>query len=54
VTASVPSVEDLRRTAEAQGVTPSDADLERVRAFLAVLLPAFEDLERIVPPDAAP
>jgi hypothetical protein len=48
-----PSPAELRRIAEAQGVTPTDEDLEAVRAFLAVLLPAFEELERLVPPRAA-
>jgi hypothetical protein len=47
-----PSPAELRRIAEAQGVTPTDEDLEAVRAFLAVLLPAFEELDRLVPPRA--
>jgi hypothetical protein len=41
---------ELRRVAEAQGVTPTDEDLEAVLAFLAVLEPAFEELERLTPP----
>ena len=44
---------ELRRLAEAQGVTPTDEDLEAVRAFLAVLLPAFEELQRLAPPRPA-
>ena len=48
-----PSPAELRRIAEAQGVTPTDEDLEAVRAFLVVLLPAFEELERLVPPRAS-
>jgi hypothetical protein len=48
-----PSRAELRRIAEEQGVTPTDEDLEAVRAFLAVLLPAFEELERLAPPAAA-
>jgi hypothetical protein len=37
-----------------QGVEPTDEDLERVQAFLAVLLPAFEELERIVQAETVP
>lgn len=51
--AAPPTPAELRRVAETQGVTPTDGDLEAVRAFLAVLLPAFEELERLVPPRAA-
>jgi hypothetical protein len=40
---------ELRRIAEAQGVTPTDEDLEAVLAFLAVLAPAFEELQRLAP-----
>jgi hypothetical protein len=52
--AATPSLAELRRLAEAQGVAPTDDDLEAVRAFLRVLLPAFEDLERLVPPGTVP
>jgi hypothetical protein len=52
--AATPSLGELRRLAEAQGVAPSDEDLEAVRAFLAVLLPAFEELEQLVPPGTPP
>jgi hypothetical protein len=52
--AATPSLAELRRRAEAQGVAPSDEDLEAVGAFLAVLLPAFEELEAIVPPGTPP
>ena len=52
--ASIPSLAELRTLVEAQGVTPTDADLEAVRAFLEVLLPAFEELEGLVPPGTAP
>lgn len=51
--AEPPSPAELRRVVETQGVTPTDEDLEAVGAFLAVLLPAFEELERLVPPRAA-
>ena len=48
------SQEELRATARAQGVDPSDADLEAVGAFLATILPALRELEdetdRTVPP----
>jgi hypothetical protein len=50
--AELPSPAELRRIAEQQGVTPTEEDLEAVRAFLAVLVPAFEELERLVPPRA--
>jgi hypothetical protein len=52
--ASVPSIDDLRAEAGVQGVEPTDEDLERVQAFLAVLLPAFEELERIVQAETVP
>jgi hypothetical protein len=52
--AATPSLGELRRLAEAQGVTPTDEDLEAVRSFLDVILPAFEELERIVPPGTPP
>ena len=45
--AEPPSPAELRRIAETHGVTPTDEDLEAVRGFLAVLLPAFEELERL-------
>jgi hypothetical protein len=41
---------ELRRVAETEGVTPTDEDLEAVLAFLAVLVPAFEELQRLTPP----
>ena len=47
---AAPSSAELRRLAESQGVRPTDEDLEAVRAFLGVLLPAFEELERLAPP----
>jgi hypothetical protein len=52
--ASVPSPAELRALVEAQGVTPTDRDLEAVRAFLEILLPAWEELERSIPPDTVP
>jgi len=47
--AATPSPAELRQIAERQGVASTDED---VRAFLAILLPAFEELERLVPPPA--
>ena len=52
--AEPPSPAELRRIAETHGVTPTEEDLEAVRGFLAVLLPAFEELVRLAPPPAAP
>lgn len=52
--AATPSLGELRRLAEARGVAPSDEDLEAVSAFLAVLLPAFAELEQLVPPGTPP
>ena len=49
-----PSVETLRALLAAQGVHPSGEDLAGVQGFLAVLLPAFAELERRVPPDTVP
>ena len=49
-----PSLDALRAQAGMIGVEPSDEDLERVRAFLSVLLPAFAELERVVPADLPP
>ncbi|HSK17443.1 MAG TPA: hypothetical protein VK915_14905 [Gaiellaceae bacterium] len=52
--APIPQLEELRQLAGRQGVTPTDEDLEAVRGFLAVLLPAFEELEALVPPGTPP
>ena len=48
------SLDDLRRLAASRGVEPSDEDLEGIRAFLEVLLPALEEIERSLPQDAVP
>ena len=50
----VPSIEELRRQAHAQGIHPGDEDLERVQGFLTVLFPQFAELERLVPPEVVP
>ena len=52
--ASTPSLAELRTLVERQGVTPTDADLEAVRAFLEVLLPAWREVERLIPPGTVP
>jgi hypothetical protein len=44
----------LRALCEGQGVAPEDADLEAVRAFLGVILPALAELERRIPDAAVP
>jgi hypothetical protein len=49
-----PTIEDLRRQAALLGVSPTDEDLARVQAFLNVLLPQFDTLERLVEADAVP
>lgn len=46
------SLAELRSLAEAQGVAPSEEDLEAVRAILAGF--RFDELERLVPPDTVP
>lgn len=52
--AATPSLEQLRELATTLGVEPSDEDLRAVSGFLAVLLPAFRELEELVPPTAVP
>lgn len=47
-------LEVLRVLCQRQGVTPEDADLERVRGFLDVILPALEALEDGMPEDVVP
>lgn len=54
MTAPGPSIDELRREAERLGVSPTDADLEQVRGFLAVVLPAFAELEELVSPKDGP
>jgi hypothetical protein len=52
--APVPSIDELRAESARQGVNPTDEDLERIQGFLSVLLPAFEALEHLVPPETVP
>jgi hypothetical protein len=54
IVAGVPSIDELRAEAARRGVAAADEDLERVQAFLAVLAPAFEALEALVPPGTVP
>jgi hypothetical protein len=46
------TIDQLRAVASLHGIEPDDADLEGVREFLAVFLPAVEKLERLLPSDA--
>lgn len=46
----VPPRDQLRALARLQGVEPTDADLDAVGDFLAVILPALAELELGVPP----
>jgi hypothetical protein len=48
------SLDFLRQLAARQGVFPTDEDLEAVLPFLEAIVPALEELERKIPPDAAP
>jgi len=48
------SPEFLRRLAAAQGVEPSDEDLEAVRGFLDAILPHLERLAATLEPEDAP
>jgi hypothetical protein len=43
----------LRALFERQGVAPEDDDLAAVQGFLRTLLPALEELERLVPDASA-
>ena len=44
-------IERLREEAAAQGVSPTDEDLEGVLDFVARILPALEEIQRRVPPE---
>jgi hypothetical protein len=45
---SVPTLAELRSVAEGEGISPSDSDLEAVQAFLRILGPQFEQVERLL------
>jgi hypothetical protein len=47
-------LERLRDLAALQGVTPTDEDLEAVLGFLTRILPALEEIEEQLPPEAPP
>jgi hypothetical protein len=47
-------LELLRALAGRQGVAPETSDLEAVRPFLDVILPALAELERRLPPETVP
>jgi hypothetical protein len=47
-------VEALREAAAAQGVHPTDEDLEDVRGFLDLILPALAEIEARLPPETEP
>jgi len=44
----------LRDAAAAQGVHPTDEDLEGVRDFLDRILPALAEIEERLPPESRP
>ncbi|HZP71737.1 MAG TPA: hypothetical protein VFA97_00010 [Gaiellaceae bacterium] len=46
------TVEELRALAHLQGIEADDTDLEAVRDFLAVFLPAVEELAALLPADS--
>ncbi len=46
------SLEELRSLAEAQGVAPSDEDMEVVRRMLAAI--RFEEIDALVRPEIFP
>jgi hypothetical protein len=48
------SLSHLRATAVLCGVDPTDADLLRAREYLADLIPAFAELERLIAADTVP
>ena len=47
-------IERLREAAAAQGVHPTDEDLEGVRGFLERILPALAEIEERLPPETVP
>ena len=48
-----PTFEEIRAAAAREGLAPPVADLEVVRDFLAVFLPAVEGLAELLPPGGA-
>ena len=47
-------IERLREAAAAQGVHPTDEDLEGVSGFLERILPALAEIEERLPPETVP
>jgi hypothetical protein len=47
-------LERLREAAAAQGVHPTEEDLEGVRDFLDRILPVLAEIEDRLPPEAGP
>jgi hypothetical protein len=47
-------IERFRAAAAAQGVHPTDEDLEGVGGFLDRILPALAEIEERVPPETEP
>lgn len=50
----LPAIDELRALARAQGVDPTDADLDGVIGFLATVLPALRSLEESTGRDVPP
>jgi hypothetical protein len=50
----VPSLDELRALARAQGVEPSDEDLVVASGFLAAILPTLREIEEELQPGTAP
>ena len=48
------AVERLLEQAALQGVSPTEDDVEGVLDFVTRILPALEEIERRLPPEAAP
>jgi hypothetical protein len=46
------TIEELRAQAKLRGIDADELDLEGVREFLAVFLPAVEELAHLLPSDA--
>jgi hypothetical protein len=50
----LPTLEELRALARAQGVHPTDGDLEGVLGFLATVLPSLREIEEGTPRSVPP
>jgi len=47
------TIDELRAQVRLRGIDASDEDLEGVRDFLSMFLPAVEELAQLLPPDAS-